>query len=144
MIKLTDKTIKELADELGVTKQAVWQKINKQSSTDLRKLTTRKGNTIYISVDGQNLIKSMFYKKEAIKNHQKNDNKNDKELIFLRSLVDDLQAEKKELYRLLDQQQQLTLQSNQRIEKLEEQLQIENSSTTKKKPSKKWWHILKR
>ena len=30
------KTIKELADEIGVSKQAVWQKIKKESSIDLR------------------------------------------------------------------------------------------------------------
>ncbi len=29
------KTIKELADEIGVSKQAVWQKIKKESSIDL-------------------------------------------------------------------------------------------------------------
>lgn len=30
------KTIKEIADEIGVSKQAVWQKIKKESSIDLR------------------------------------------------------------------------------------------------------------
>lgn len=30
------KNIKELADEIGVSKQAVWQKIKKESSIDLR------------------------------------------------------------------------------------------------------------
>lgn len=37
------KTIKELADEIGVSKQAVWQKIKKESSIDLRQFTSKKG-----------------------------------------------------------------------------------------------------
>ena len=30
------KTIRELADELGVSKQAIWQKIKRDASIDLR------------------------------------------------------------------------------------------------------------
>ncbi|WP_414973930.1 DUF536 domain-containing protein [Enterococcus faecium] len=63
--------------------------------------------------------------------------------------------------KLLDQQQQLTLQANQQIEKLQEQLQLtyteessENSSTTlflkqqkqwtnKQRIEKKWWQLWK-
>ena len=52
------KTIKELADEIGVSKQAVWQKIKKESSIDLRQFTSKKGNTV--DVDGQKVIKSAF------------------------------------------------------------------------------------
>ncbi|MCT0035903.1 HTH domain-containing protein, partial [Lactococcus lactis subsp. lactis] len=51
------KTIKELADEIGVSKQAVWQKIKKESSIDLRQFTSKKGNTVYVDVDGQKVIK---------------------------------------------------------------------------------------
>ena len=54
------KTIKELADEIGVSKQAVWQKIKKESSIDLRQFTSKKGNTVYVDVDGQKVIKSAF------------------------------------------------------------------------------------
>ena len=43
------KTIKELADEIGVSKQAVWQKIKKESSIDLRQFTSKKGNLFSIS-----------------------------------------------------------------------------------------------
>ncbi|EIL9993838.1 HTH domain-containing protein, partial [Listeria innocua] len=57
------KTIKELADEIGVSKQAVWQKIKKESSIDLRQFTSKKGNTVY--VDGQKVIKSAFFNKTS-------------------------------------------------------------------------------
>jgi predicted DNA-binding protein YlxM (UPF0122 family) len=123
--KLADKTIKELADELGVSKQAVWQKIKKKSSTDLRQFTSTKGNTVYVSVDGQKIIKSMFEKDSSTKSSTKSSTNSlyldDNELTFLRELVHDLQNEKKELYKLLDQQQQLTLQANKQIERLEAQ-----------------------
>ena len=47
------KTIRELADELGVSKQAIWQKIKRDASIDLRQFTSTKGNTVYVDVDGQ-------------------------------------------------------------------------------------------
>lgn len=50
------KTIKEIADEIGVSKQAVWQKIKKESSIDLRQFTSKKGNTVYVDVDGKSLM----------------------------------------------------------------------------------------
>ena len=51
------KTIRELADELGVSKQAIWQKIKRDASIDLRQFTSTKGNTVYVDVDGQKLLK---------------------------------------------------------------------------------------
>jgi len=139
-----EKTIKQLADELGVSKQAVWQKIKRDTSTDLRQLMIKKGNTVYVSIEGQNVIKSMF---NTIPNNERqhvDDNKNVNvddsidEIIFLRELINDLQDEKKELYKLLDQQQILTLQANKKIEELElknesdEKIKSENNPTKEK------------
>lgn len=62
------KTIKELADELGVSKQAVWQKIKRETSMDLRQFMSKKGNTVYIDVDGQKAIKKLFLKNTSTKN----------------------------------------------------------------------------
>ena len=61
------KTIRELADELGVSKQAVWQKIKRDTSIDLRQFTSTKGNTVYVNVDGQKAIKSMLSNDSAQK-----------------------------------------------------------------------------
>ncbi|OTN83650.1 hypothetical protein A5819_003819 [Enterococcus sp. 7E2_DIV0204] len=155
---MADKTIKELAEELGVTKQAIWQKIKKDSSTNLHQFMSKKGNTVYLSVDGQNIIKSMFKDKSSTNRQQKDVKVDDNsELLFLRNLIEDLQNEKKELHKLLDQQQQLTLQSNKRIEQLEAQLQIGSQSPKEEQPSaeepktdpdsmpdKKWWHFLRK
>jgi uncharacterized protein YqgV (UPF0045/DUF77 family) len=55
------KTIKQIADELGVSKQAVHQKRRKEPlSTSLQPFTTTVDGVIYISVDGENLIKQAF------------------------------------------------------------------------------------
>ena len=123
------KTIKELADEIGVSKQAVWQKIKKESSIDLRQFTSKKGNTVYVDVDGQKAIKNAFFNKTSTKKRQQkvfvDDNVNDsidsvseekEEILFLRNLVSELQLEKKEIHKLLDQQQRLALQDKKLLE----------------------------
>ena len=131
------KTIKEIADEIGVSKQAVWQKIKKESSIDLRQFTSKKGNTVYVDVDGQKAIKNAFFNTTSTKKRQQkvfiDDNVNDsidsvseekEEILFLRNLVSELQLEKKEIHKLLDQQQRLALQDK----KLLEEYKAENDS----------------
>lgn len=59
------KTIKQIADELGVSKQAVHQKRRKEPlSTSLQPFTTTVDGVVYISVDGEKLIKQAFSKGE--------------------------------------------------------------------------------
>ena len=129
------KTIKEIADEIGVSKQAVWQKIKKESSIDLRQFTSKKGNTVYVDVDGQKVIKSAFFNKTSTKKRQQkffvDDNVNDsvdgnpegnEEILFLRNLVSELQSEKKELHKLLDQQQRLALQDKKLLEEYKSEI----------------------
>ena len=135
------KTIRELADELGVSKQAIWQKIKRDASIDLRQFTSTKGNTVYVDVDGQDEVK------------------------FLRDLVLELQSEKKELHKLLDQQQRLALQDKQLLEEYkaeikdlkaltmaphdnsekevtsDKQPEPENSTPESQPKPKKWWHF---
>jgi len=137
------KTIKELADELNVSKQAVWQKIKRNKSIDLRKFMTTKGNTVYVDVDGQTIIIEMFDSSYKEKKANAVDEKIDDiinvddnkklldEVQFLRNLVDKLQSEKSELHKIVDQQQQLTLQSNKQIETLQQQLLLSNQSDEK-------------
>ena len=129
------KTIKELADEIGVSKQAVWQKIKKESSIDLRQFTSKKGNTVYVDVDGQKVIKSAFFNKTSTKKRQQKvfvddnvDNSVDdnpegnEEILFLRNLVSELQSEKKDLHKLLDQQQRLALQDKKLLEEYKSEI----------------------
>ena len=137
------KTIKEIADEIGVSKQAVWQKIKKESSIDLRQFTSKKGNTVYVDVDGQKAIKNAFFNKTSTKKRQQkvfvDDNVNNsvdgnpegnEEILFLRNLVSELQSEKKELHKLLDQQQRLALQDKKLLEEYKEEINELKSLTT--------------
>lgn len=171
------KTIKEIADEIGVSKQAVWQKIKKESSIDLRQFTSKKGNTVYVDVDGQKAIKSAFFNKTSTTKRQQkvfvDDNVNNsvdgnpegnEEILFLRNLVSELQLEKKEIHKLLDQQQRLALQDKKLLEEYKEEInelkslmvpvrEDEKESVARKsndidkikeepeKKNKKWWHF---
>lgn len=55
------KTIREIADEIGVSKQAVFKKINRQPlSTELMGLTATVDGRLMVSVDGEMLIKRAF------------------------------------------------------------------------------------
>ena len=172
---MTEKTIKELAEELGVSKTA----INKKVSDENRKLWFSKiGNKFVINETGQKAIKSMFFNENENSNQQlvgektkteTHKNANQVPELEVLSLLEqqlnqkDMQLQKKDeqikqMQKLLDHQQQLTLQANQQIEKLQEQLQLtyteessENKSTTlseetesiekQSKTEKKWWQF---
>jgi len=55
------KTIAQIAEEIGVTKQAVHKKMKQEPlSTRLEGFTTTKGNTVYVDDNGIKLIKSAF------------------------------------------------------------------------------------
>ena len=161
------KTIRELAEELGVSKQAIWQKIKRDASIDLRQFTSTKGNTVYVDVDGQKAIKAMFSNDSSTRYRQQkddvDDNKKDAvdeqdEVKFLRNLVSEIQSEKKDLHKLLDQQQRLALQDKQLIEEYKAEIQSLKALTTEdnkahaeehsedanidvKDKSKRWWRF---
>jgi len=168
------KTIRELADELGISKQAIWQKIKRDASIDLRQFTSTKGNTVYVDVDGQKAIKAMFSDDSSTRYRQQkddvDDNKKDAvdgqdEVKFLRNLVSEIQSEKKELHKLLDQQQRLALQDKQLLEEYkaeikdlkaltmaphddgekgvtsDKQPESENSTPESQPKPKKWWRF---
>ena len=62
------KTIRQIADEIGVTRQAVYQKIksNKSAVKCLQLYTFTVGSTKYYTSDGEKLIKSLFSDKQAV------------------------------------------------------------------------------
>ena len=168
------KTIRELADELGVSKQAIWQKIKRDASINLRQFTSTKGNTVYVDVDGQKAIKAMFSNDSSTRYRQQKDDVDDNqkdavdeqdEVKFLRNLVSEIQSEKKELHKLLDQQQRLALQDKQLLEEYkaeikdlkaltmaphddgekevtsDKQPEPENSTPESQPKPKKWWRF---
>ncbi|MHC5375792.1 DUF536 domain-containing protein [Enterococcus sp. LJL120] len=129
------KTIKELADEIGVSKTAIHKKIDENFK---RKHFTKNGNRFLIDSVGQSIIKSMFIEKNQEEQKLKVsdiDNPDNQQVIDLvsvlnaRLIVADKQNENyskqvDDLKKLLDQQQQLTLQANKQIEQLQSQLLV--------------------
>ena len=56
------KTIRQIADEIGVSKQAVFKKIKREPlSTSLQGLTATVDGRLMVEVDGEKLIKQAFY-----------------------------------------------------------------------------------
>lgn len=152
---MADKTIKELADELGVSKSYVDKIIRiLKLHTKLNKV----GNKYVISKRQENIIKSRISnEKSTTESHTNSTTNSRSEVDFLREQLQVKNEEMNTMQRLLDQQQQLTLQSNKRIEQLEAQLQIESRSPEDEQssaeepktdpdsiPDKKWWHFLRR
>lgn len=145
-------TIKQLADELGVSKTAINKKVNENFK---RKHFKKNGNRFVIDIDGQKAIKQMFNsssdekRKPDIDKIGKNENQKVSEVSDLvcvlkeRLSISDEQNNKKDiqiekLQKLLDQQQILTLQANKKIEELElknesdEKIKSENDPTEEK------------
>ncbi|HCM89651.1 MULTISPECIES: DUF536 domain-containing protein [Vagococcus] len=134
-------TIKELADELNVSKTAINKKIDE---TFKEKYVTKNGNRFVIDVSGQKVIKSMF--KEVNANQERKPNQEpvfDLVCVLKENLerteeqlkVKDNQIEA--LQKLLDQQQVLTLQANQKIEQLEM-----NQAESEEKEKLSFWQRL--
>ncbi|MCR4720090.1 MAG: hypothetical protein K5768_10725 [Firmicutes bacterium] len=96
------KTIKQIAEELGVSKQAVHQKRkSKELSSTLQPFTSTVDGVVYISVEGENLIKQAFLKKDRKRVDDEFTPKVDgsftplenSEIIFLRGQIEKLQTE---------------------------------------------------
>ena len=145
---MADMTIKELADELGVSKQAIRKHLEKLPPT---LSVTKKDNAIYLDTDVSRFVRSkvtrvtdnvtgkvtsnQFNEKGTKKNLKREENPTNTyevEKILTEQLkIKDKQLAEKDkqlqtMQKLLDQQQQLSLQTNKQIEKL--QLQLSNES----------------
>lgn len=69
------KTIKQIAEELGVSKQAIHQKIKKEPlSTSLQPFISRSDNMVYIKDEGVKLIASAFSSTSGVNNVSIGDN----------------------------------------------------------------------
>ena len=150
-------TVRELAEELGISRQAVHKKIN-QLPTEL---TPKKVDGAYqLTHEIANFIRDSG-KIPATVNQPVNQLING-EVDALKMMIKELQEEKEKIYgqlekkdiqvdhlqKLIDQQQQLTLQANRQNERLQLQLQVvqekENEVVESADDSceqKKWWQF---
>ncbi|MGM0209384.1 hypothetical protein IGI96_003911 [Enterococcus sp. DIV0421] len=151
---MADKTIKELAEELGVSKQRIQQIIDKLPTS---KKPNKVGNKFVLNEKNIYDIKVLM----GFEVDNFSTNKSTNKLVDYDIYLDVLNSSKEKdeqiklMQKLLDQQQQLTLQANKQIEKLQEQLLLskpEESSSEDldlpvnllKEPitkQKKWWHF---
>jgi len=111
------KTIKELADELNTNKTKIFRIIKSKQIE-----TTQKQNKFYLDESAQTLIKKEF--KNEAQQTKRNENETSGANDILIEELKRAHEANKELIKLLDQQQQLTLQSNKQIEKLQNQLAL--------------------
>lgn len=107
-----DKTIKEIAESFGVSKQAIRQRINKLPSDCYY---VGNNNTIYVNEKGFNLLK------EKVSSHTtKADTNLDTSIDALIKQLDIKDKQIAELQRLLDQEQQLNAMNQQKLQLLED------------------------
>jgi uncharacterized coiled-coil protein SlyX len=109
------KTIREIADEIGVSKQAVFKKIKREPlSTSLQGLTSTVDGRLTVSVDGEKLIKQAFSQDVPSTNHQPVDGVVDGQvdgpvdgmIAVLQATIDTLQGQLEVKDRQIEQQTQ--------------------------------------
>lgn len=148
---MTDKTIKELADELHVSKQTIQYHVK---SLPTNYTTKNNKNIIMINTQGQSYIKGKLRKKSDKQNSKEPDKettnytaKENHSLVQQLEVKDNQIAELQKLLhaqqKLIDQQQILTLQANKKIEQLEYQSEEkEEVSQTETLEKKSWFSKL--
>ena len=105
------KTIRQIADEIGVSKQAVFKKIKREPlSTSLQGLTATVDGRLMVEVDGEKLIKQAFYENTpSTKPSTKNEEKTvavDGVISVLQATIDTLQGQLEVKDRQIEQQAQ--------------------------------------
>ena len=131
-------SIADFAKEAGVSKQAVYSRQKSQDLNKFIKLENGKKliNTKALELFNKSSSQSSFNQFNQVEQGLES---TEREYIeFLKKQIEELQRDKQELYRLLDQQQQLTAQANATIKKLqapkEEASIIQQERQERKKP----------
>ena len=146
---LTDKTVKEVADMIGVTKQTVQYHLK---SLPENYTTKSDKNIIYIKPLGQKALSDKIDKRKQSsvdKEPTKETVENDKEIEHFKAQIKEkdqqiaqLLESQKQLQKLIENQQVLTLQANQKIEKLELTLKDDEELNTINQ-KRKWTDFFK-
>ena len=113
-------SIADFAKQAGVTKQAVYSRQKSQDLNKFIKLENGKKliNTKALELFNKSSSQSSF--NQSFNQVEQGLESTEREYIeSLKKQIEELQRDKQELYRLLDQQQQLTAQANATIKKLQ-------------------------
>lgn len=152
------KTIKQIADELGVSKTAVRKKIE---NLGLQSSLRKNGNQFAIDERQETLIKSAFGENESQTENRKSVSEKtetlqlvsdvvsvlkeqlsekDKQLEAKDKQIEQLNARLAESQKLIDQQQQLQAMTEQKIKLLEQKEEQEQKAAM---VQKSWWQFWK-
>ncbi len=131
--KVTTISVKELSEELGISKQAIHKRIEQLPA----RFQPKKVDGVYeLTAEIADAIR-VFKKSSTTVNQPAVD-----EVDALKMQINELKEDKKRLYGqldqfqiLLDQQQQLTLQSNQQIQQLQLSVTKQSEDNTSQKDS---------
>jgi len=113
------KTIKQIADELGISKQKVYRFIKKENINE----SYQENSVMYYDDVAENLINDYFLKQNTINEvHQNhiNETVNNTLIEMLKKELENKNKQIERLQTLLDQQQQLQLQQQKAIPVLTE------------------------
>ena len=113
-------SIADFAKEAGVSKQAVYSRLKSQDLNKFIKLENGKKliNTKALELFNKSSSQSSF--NQSFNQVEQGLESTEREYIeSLKKQIEELQRDKQELYRLLDQQQQLTAQANATIKQLQ-------------------------
>ena len=144
-----DKTIKQIADELGIDKQRVYRYIKKNHINEAH----QKNGVMYYDEVVESSIKRAFLQKEPHQVSASNDAVIDvlmkqsemlqKELEIKNKQIEELNNRLAENQKLLDQAQQLHAMTEQKIKLLEqkEEQKTEKLRTDEEAPEKKWFEF---
>lgn len=130
------KTIREISDEIGVSRQAIYRKIKcKPLSTSLQGKLSTVDNKLTVSVDGEKLIKKAFFKDEVSTTVNQFTGETVNQFTAGDSEVDSFSDEKKEeksdqsvLYEILKAELE---EKNKQIERLQDELEKERQHSRK-------------
>jgi len=150
------KTIKELANEFGVSKQAIRKKLDANFRANYVQTVTRNGvQTLVVVNSGYLLLKQHFSggnnqkpRKETFTSNTGNMSIDTIELLNQQLEIKDNQIKEKDeqiksMQQLLDQSQQLQLIAEKKIEKFKEMPSPKSTSIPDNKDQKKtkWWYF---
>jgi len=156
------KTIRELADEFGVSKQAIRKKLDTNFRANYVQTVTRNGvQTLVVINSGYLLLKQHFIggnyqKPERVTFTSKTGNRHqntiellNQQLAIKDSQIKEKDAQLKSMHKLLDQSQQLQLMAEKKIEafksttlkkdNLTPSSSVNNNNTSNTKNA--WWHF---
>ena len=118
-------SIANFAKEAGVSKQAVYSRLKSQ---DLNKFIKLENGKKLINTKALELFNKSSSQSSSNQVEQGLESTEREYIEFLKKQIEELQRDKQELYRLLDQQQQLTAQANATIKQLQLQAPKEEAS----------------